>query len=148
MTLSLSFQSHIVVVDSRPNDYRVLPRLAEEHGWHIHFLTSARAAVRFVRSAGVDLWMISVRLPDMSGFELLEALREQLIGTPVFIVTERYDEEEERRACSYGAAMYLSKGDVGADHADALLNVLVGQRGAIGEPSPTFYESRHTSSFP
>jgi DNA-binding response OmpR family regulator len=144
----LQFQSHIVVADSRPADYRNLPRLAGEHGWHVHFLTSATAAIRFVRSTGVDLWMIGVRLHDMSGFELFETLREQLLGTPVFIVAERYDSEEERRACSCGAALYLCKSESGVVHGDALLDFLAGQRQTLAEPGPAMIKSRQTSSFP
>jgi DNA-binding response OmpR family regulator len=144
----LKLQSHIVVVDSRPADYRNLPRLAGEHGWHVHFLTSARAAVRFFKSSGVDLWMISVRLLDGSGFELFETLRDQLLGTPVFIVGDQYDPEEERRACGSGAALYLCKTASGVIHGDALLDLLTGHRHGVVAPSSTIDDRRQTSSFP
>jgi DNA-binding NtrC family response regulator len=148
MTSLLQTQSHVVVVDSRPADYRNLPRLAGEHGWHVHFLTTARAAVRFCKSTGVDLWMIGVRLSDMSGFELFETLREQLLGTPVFIVSEKYDLEEERRACSCGAALYLCKSASGVVHGDALLDLLIGQREGAAGPRSDIADRRQTSSFP
>jgi len=148
MSSLLQTQSHVVVVDSRPADYRNLPRLAGEHGWHVHILTSARAAVRFCKSTGVDLWMIGVRLSDMSGFELFETLREQLLGTPVFIVSEKYDPEEERRACSCGAALYLCKSATGVVQGDALLELLIGQREGAAGPRSDIADRRQTSSFP
>jgi len=122
--------------------------LAGVHGWHVHFLTSARAAVRFGRSTGIDLWMIGVGLRDISGFELYETLRDQLLGTPVIIVSNRYDPEEERRACSLGAALYLCKSASGAVHGDALLDLLVGQPQGVPATSRSTDHSRHTSSFP
>jgi DNA-binding response OmpR family regulator len=148
MTSLLRFQSHIVVTDSRPADYCNVSALAGEHGWHIHFLTNARAAVRFSRSTGVDLWMIGVRLRDMSGFELFETLRDQLLGTPVFIVADRYDPEEERRACSLGATLYLCKSASGIIHGNVLLDLLVGQPQGVPATSRGTDHSRHTSSFP
>jgi DNA-binding response OmpR family regulator len=144
----LQFQSHIVVVDSRPADYHNLPRLAGEQGWHIHFLTSARAAIRFAKSAGVDLWMIGVQLADMSGFELFETLRGQLVGKPVFIVSDEYDPEEERRACRCGAALYLCKSASGVVQGDALLGLLIGRRGGPAAHDAAIAEGRQTSSFP
>jgi DNA-binding response OmpR family regulator len=148
MTGLLRFQSHVVVADSRPADYHNLSALAGEHGWHIHFLTNARAAVSFGRSTGVDLWMIGVRLSDMSGFELFETLRDQLLRTPVFIVADRYDPEEERRTCSLGAALYLCKSASGVIHGDALLHLLVGQPLDVPATSRGTVDSRYTSSFP
>jgi DNA-binding response OmpR family regulator len=148
MASLLRFQSHIVVADSRPADYCNLSALAGEHGWHIHFLTNARAAVRFGRSAGIDLWMIGVRLRDMSGFELFETLRNQLLGTPVFIVSDRYDPEEERRVCRSGAALYLCKSASGVVHGDALLDLLVGQPQGLPATRCGTDHGRHTSSFP
>jgi DNA-binding NtrC family response regulator len=148
MTSLLKRQSHIVVVDSRPIDYRNLPRLAGEYGWHVHFLTSARAAVRFFKSSGVDLWIIGVRLPDMSGFELFETLHDQLLGVPAFIVADQYDPDEERRACSLGAALYLCKSASGVIHDDALLDLLVGQPQGVPATNRDPDNSRHTSSFP
>jgi DNA-binding response OmpR family regulator len=144
----LQTQSHVVVVDARPADYRNLPRLAGEHGWHVHFLTSARAAVRFARSGGVDLWIIGIRLPDMSGFELFEMLREHLLGTPVFIVAVQYDPEEERRVCGCGATLYLCKNTTGVIQGDALLELLVGQRQGAAASADAAQEARHTSAFP
>jgi DNA-binding response OmpR family regulator len=144
----LQSQSHVVVVDSRPADYRNLPRLAGEYGWHVHFLTSARAAVRFARSGGVNLWIIGIRLPDMSGFELFEMLRAHLVGTPVFLVAEQYDPEEERRVCGCGATLYLCKSTTGVIQGDALLELLVGQQPGGRARADAAQGARHTSSFP
>ena len=117
--------SHIVVVDARPRDYRDLVPLAGKHGWHLHFLTSGLAAVRFVRGSGVDLWMISVTLPEMSGFDLLEMLRDQVASANVFLVADRYDAEQERRACCCGASLYLCKGADRSIDCERIVDLLV-----------------------
>ena len=110
MALTLRTQSHIVVVDSRPRDYDELASLAGEWQWHLHFLTTARAAVTFLRRARADLWMINARLSDMSGFTLYEILREQVAGASTIIVSDQYDAQEERLTCGGGAILYVCKG--------------------------------------
>ena len=111
MTHALPAESHIVVVDPRPRDYRDLTALAEESTWHVHFLTTARAAITFVRRARASLWMINTRMPEMSGFELCAMLSEQVPGNTTFLISDQYDVEEERRTCQQGAALYLCKSD-------------------------------------
>ena len=107
-------QSHVVVVDPRPSDYHGLAALAEEHGWHIHLLTTASAAMRFTSGTLSELWMINIRLPEMSGIDLLEMLRERHDHTLMLIVSDRYDIDDEQSACRAGAASYLCKDRSGA----------------------------------
>ena len=98
MTVQLATQSHIVVADPRPHDYQQLAALAGRYGWHVHLLTSASATLRLARSTAAALWMVNTELPDMSGFDLLQMLREQLASARVFIVADCYDPEHEIRS--------------------------------------------------
>jgi DNA-binding response OmpR family regulator len=109
MALTLRPQSHVVVVDRQPTGYHGLVELAEEHDWHVHFLTSARAALHFAGRLSADLWMVHVSLPEMSGFDLYEILREQVVEATAFMVSDQYNSDDEHRACRIGAALYLCK---------------------------------------
>lgn len=100
---------HVVVVDSQPTGYRTLVALAETQRWHTHFLTSGSAAIKIARRLRAELWMIHVSLPDMSGFDLYEMLREQLERATTFLISDEYDPEEEQRACGIKAHLYLCK---------------------------------------
>jgi DNA-binding response OmpR family regulator len=142
MSRSLRSQSHIVVADARPKDYRNLALLAGENGWHLHFLTSARAAIQFGRPSYANLWMINVSLPDMSGFELLEALRDRVAQNPVFVVADRYDAEDERRACRNGAALYVVKDAAGSIDCKPLLEVLIAGQMTEERRSPVVEPAR------
>jgi DNA-binding NarL/FixJ family response regulator len=128
MTVPLASQSHIVVADPRPHDYHELAALAGRYGWHVHLLTSASATLRLARSTTAALWMVNTRLPDMSGFDLLEMIREQLSSARVFIVADRYNPEHESRACRIGAAFYVCKTANGWLDCSALLDALVDPR--------------------
>ncbi len=124
MTVFLTSQSHIVVVDPRPHNYHELAALASHNGWHIHLLTNASATMRLARSTHVALWMINVRLPDMSGFDLLEMIRDQLADARVFVVADCYNAEHEARACRFGA-FYVCKSAAAALDCRALLDELL-----------------------
>lgn len=124
MPHTLRAQSHIVVVDPAPTAYRGLVSLAEDHHWHLHFLTTAGAALRFVGRMPVDLWMIHVSLPDMSGFDLYEILRARAVQSAAFIISDQYDAAHERRACALGAPLYLCKDAAHSLDCSALLKEL------------------------
>jgi DNA-binding response OmpR family regulator len=109
MARSLKPHSHVVVVDSQPTGYQTLVTMAEAQRWHAHFLTSGSSAMQFARRLRAELWMINASLPDMTGFELYEMLREQLGEATTFMISNQYSADEERRSCRIGADLYLCK---------------------------------------
>lgn len=141
MTMTLRFQSKIVVADARPHDYQELALLAVKYGWHVHQLTSATAALRLTRSMAVDLYLVNTNLPDMSGFDLFEMLHDRVPAARVFIVSDSYNDADERQAYRCGAALYVCKGPNRRLDFASLLDFQVGQckpsLDAQGVASPT-----------
>ncbi|HZZ26410.1 MAG TPA: response regulator [Pirellulales bacterium] len=136
MTLSLRFHSQIVVADARPHDYQELTQLATKHGWQVHLLTSATAVLRLTPSKPVDLYLVNTRLPDISGFDLFEMLRDRIPTARVFIVSDTYDDDDERQACCCGAALYLCKGPNHTVEFGAFLDFLVDQPAPLVTAEP------------
>ena len=101
--------ARVVVVDSDRSDYAALEQLAAESQWKIHFLHSGRDALRLDEHLASDLWIINVKLPDMSGFDLVEMLWPRTGRAVIFLVTDQYRTEDEIRARSLGVAHYLCK---------------------------------------
>jgi hypothetical protein len=137
MVRSLRSQSHIVVIDARPKDYRDLGLLAGEYGWHVHFLTGGRAAIQFARPSSADLWMINVRLPEM-----LRPYGNRATGSgcPKFrspISTTRGG----RRACRNGAALYLCKDSNRSIDCKPLLELLITDTRVDRLPDPVVPQS-------
>lgn len=97
-----------VIVDDRPGDYRAVSDACPEHV-HLHLLGSGRAALQFVSSEPVQLWLINIHLPDTAGVDLLASLRPRHGGARWYLVANRYHAEEERQARGAGAAGYLCK---------------------------------------
>ena len=73
------------------------------------FLACGRDALRLAQAQNVDLWVIHLVLPDMSGLELCELLKTRLSRPVIYLVGEHYCAEDERAARTRGAALFGCK---------------------------------------
>ena len=65
-------------------------------------------AIRFLKNNEVDLILADIRMPAMSGLELLEKLRTEGISDAYFIILSGYsDFEYARKALQYGCMDYI-----------------------------------------
>lgn len=72
------------------------------------------------KDAPPDAIITDVRMPFLTGLELLQKVRERGWGTPVVIMSAFGDKELEQRATALGAAAFLDK----PIDTDALLQIL------------------------
>ncbi|KYZ75366.1 two-component system response regulator [Anaerosporomusa subterranea] len=64
----------------------------------------------FMAEQGIyDLLILDIMLPGMSGFEVVKAVREQGIATPILILTARDSVQDRVRGLNIGADDYLVK---------------------------------------
>lgn len=66
-------------------------------------------ALRLIRSENPDVVLLDMRLPDLSGIDVVRALREEEHPTKVVLLSAFDDEEYVMEALSAGAAGYLVK---------------------------------------
>jgi DNA-binding response OmpR family regulator len=99
----------VYIVGRGQEDY--LELIADHTRAHTHFryVDSGGAALRISPNKQADVWLIDVRLPDMTGFDLCETLKGRFHASRYILVADQYDEQEELRARSCGATMYLCK---------------------------------------
>ena len=67
-----------------------------------------REGVRLAADEAPDIIILDINLPDMTGFEVLESVR-QFSDVPVIILTVRDDEVDELRGLEMGADDYIIK---------------------------------------
>jgi len=71
------------------------------------------ALKRAARRPGIDLVLLDLHLPDMSGFEVLKRLRAEARtrGLPVVVLTSSQEQEDVKQAFECGANSFVSKSE-------------------------------------
>ena len=103
--------ARILVVDDVPDARQLLAKVLRHAGHEPAVAASGPEALAHVRHARPDLFLLDVSMPGMSGFDVLQALRDEgaLPGLPVFMLTAMSDADSRRRAMNLGARDYFVK---------------------------------------
>jgi len=109
-------------------------------GWQVFEAENGRVALGLIDEAAPDLILLDLMMPEMDGFEFLEALRHQPDRqiAPVVVVTAADLSESERRRLHGGVEYVLQKSDLSREQLLAEIRELVtnyvATEGADGGP--------------
>jgi DNA-binding response OmpR family regulator len=99
----------LLVVDANLDDYGPLLTALGQDATRAHLFATGEAALRAAQKRRAALWVINVRLPDISGISLLKLIRRRLPRSAVFMVGDAYSAEDELAARTAGATAYVCK---------------------------------------
>jgi CheY-like chemotaxis protein len=101
----------ILVVDDLPANRDFLSRRLERSGFRVLCAGGGREALEVVRRGAADLVLLDIMMPDMSGLDVLRAVRldRSASALPVIMVTARTESEDVVEALSLGANDYVTK---------------------------------------
>jgi DNA-binding NtrC family response regulator len=99
----------ILVVDDDAVSCQLLSEVLQRDGWSVLWSTDAHEALERVGRDPVDLAILDMRMPQMSGFDLMRRLRERAPELPVIIMTAFGSIDTAVEAISSGAVDYVSK---------------------------------------
>ncbi len=117
----------VLVVDDSLNTREIEKDLLEAHGYQITLAEDGLDGLQKARSQRFDAILTDVEMPNMDGFSLTAALRqdERYRHTPIIIITSREKEEDKRRGIEVGADAYIIKGSFDQNNLlDTLKNLL------------------------
>ncbi len=99
----------VALLEDEP-DHAALVTQALDHGGHSHvvYSTGARFQQAMVRET-FDVLVLDWMMPDMTGLDVLDWLRQLENHTPVLFLTSRDAEEDIVQALAHGADDYLVK---------------------------------------
>lgn len=120
----------VLVVEDDPSVREVLKRSLEQDGRRVLEAENGRVALELLDDALPDLVLLDLIMPEMDGFEFLDALREQpkYRALPVVVLTAMDLTEEDRRRLNGGVERILSKDGLDPDAALAEVRRLVDAR--------------------
>jgi DNA-binding response OmpR family regulator len=103
----------VLHIDADEDVRFLVGRLLEDAGHDVHAAATAWEGIRLLQEPEwrPDLVLLDVRLPEVSGWDLLTWIRAQppLCGMPVVLSTVRDDDGSRARARELGCAGFLVK---------------------------------------
>jgi DNA-binding NtrC family response regulator len=101
--------SRVLLVDDQPEVRRVVRRNLVRAGHSVVEAWNGRVAVELAREISFDLVISDLRMPDMSGVELLKVLHEHDPDLPVVLTSGSPDPLTTAEASALGVFAYLAK---------------------------------------
>src|SRR5215469_14531138 len=104
-------QRRLLVVDDNEMNRDMLARRLGRNGYLVDVAENAQQLVQRVKQNNVDLILLDIEMPEISGLDVLETLRKNYspVKLPVIMVTAKNQSEDIVRALHLGANDYLTK---------------------------------------
>jgi two-component system response regulator FixJ len=102
-------KQRIFFVDDEPKVRELVEQTLERAGFNVRCFAAADDCLEKLRVSNCDLLVTDVRLPEMSGIELLTEVKQFIPSLPVLIVTGYGDVPMAVRAMKAGATDFIEK---------------------------------------
>jgi DNA-binding response OmpR family regulator len=101
----------ILIVDDEIETCQVMSRLFARRGWSSESVQDPAAALHALRAARPDAVLLDAKMPDLDGFTVLAAIRNdpEVAGVPVLFYSASHDQATAERALAAGADDYIPK---------------------------------------
>ena len=99
----------LMVVDANLDDYEPLINEFHLDELSIRLFSTGEDALRASAVSSSMLWIVNIRLPDISGLTFLQLVRRRMRRSSVFLVGNGYSAIDELAARSAGATAYVCK---------------------------------------
>lgn len=117
----MNTQSVFLLVEDNEDDVFFMQRAFRQAGVHnpLHVVRNGEEAIEYLSGKNdfsdrqqhplPDIVFLDLKMPGLNGFEVLKWMREQLLNTPVAVLTSSPEDVDRKRAQELGAACYLLK---------------------------------------
>jgi two-component system, NtrC family, response regulator AtoC len=100
----------ILIIDDEPHLPHQFARFLKKHGYEVATVADGEAGLQVLQKDSIDLVLLDLRLPKLSGLEVLERIRQTDQELPVVMLTAYGDVQSAVAAMKLGAFDYLLKG--------------------------------------
>lgn len=98
----------IYLVEDEKNLNMLLEKYLEKEGYEVTTFFNGNSALEKVKDLP-DLWILDIMLPDIDGYQLIKAIKEENKNTPVIFMSARNEELDRVVGLELGSDDYLSK---------------------------------------
>ncbi len=102
-------QNTVLIADDDPGVRELLKELLREEGYRLFFASNGREAVEIAAQQPIDVAILDLRMPVMSGIEALREIRKIDEAVQVLMITGFADMDSLSECASEGALDYIPK---------------------------------------
>ena len=104
-------EGNVLVVDDDRNAVDILKRLLTKEGFVVQCAHGGREALTLATTHPIDVILLDVMMPEMDGFQVCEALRqdERTREIPIILLTAKDDMETRVVGMRLGVSEFLTK---------------------------------------
>ena len=100
---------HILVLEDEKPMAKALEIKLGRLGYKVTVVPNGLLGLEALKPTTFDLVLCDLIMPKLDGFAVLEAMRAENISTPVIVMTNLSQEEDQARAMSLGAQGFIVK---------------------------------------
>ena len=121
-------KARILHVDDHQDTRLMMAALLQDRGYGVLTAGSVAEALELVKEITFDLYILDIRLPDGTGVELCQKLREMRPGVPIIYYSAYGDAEDVDRSLATCGDAYLKKPVCIADIEESVARLLAGAK--------------------
>jgi len=99
----------ILIIDDDPAMRDILTVVGQQHGFTVHFASDGTDGLRVAESADVDLIVLDLNMPGLTGFDVCRRLRAAGIELPIMMLSASSDPVDIVVALEIGADDFIAK---------------------------------------
>ncbi len=99
----------ILIVDDEIEILNPLEEMLKEEGFHVRAFTNPLKALEFLRLQSVDLAIFDIKMPELSGLDLLGHARDLHPSLPIIFLSSKNEDADQLVGFSMGADDYVGK---------------------------------------
>jgi CheY-like chemotaxis protein len=98
----------LIAEDEKPIS-RALELKLKKEGFDARAVYDGEEAMKFLEKEKVDLILLDIIMPKMSGFEVMKKIKERGIKVPIIVTSNLSQDEDIKKAKDLGAIEFLIK---------------------------------------
>jgi diguanylate cyclase (GGDEF)-like protein len=104
-------KADILIVDDKPENLLLLATMLSEQGYEVRKAISGKLCIRAALAVTPDLILLDINMPDISGYEVCQHLRDnpQTHNVPIIFLSAFNEPLDKVKAFEYGGNDYISK---------------------------------------
>jgi DNA-binding response OmpR family regulator len=101
----------VLVAEDDRDIGELIARYVQRNGWTVKLVTSGTEALAYAKAQPIDLLILDLMLPGLSGLDVCRALRAdpRTAAIPIIMVTAKVEESDRISGLELGADDYVSK---------------------------------------